>query len=91
MTVQQQRQRAAFLAIQRGEIIVKYRCGHCQGVSLQSEELTREERRDGRKQNLLCLSCGRLTSVATAKRVRKLEIGRIIERGVDVPGLTSAA
>lgn len=70
------RQLEAARRIASGEIKVPIACSYCHSASVTEE--------DGRKGRLECLSCGRITNLTTARRIRQQKIRRIIADGVDI-------
>lgn len=69
----------AIQALKEGRIRVPITCGFCQSESVQR---TTTEIRPF-VPALRCITCGRLTTVATAKRLRQQKLRAIIIEGID--------
>jgi hypothetical protein len=69
----------AIQALKEGRIRAPITCGFCQSTSVQHTmtELKPFE------PALRCVTCGRLTTVATAKRLRQQKLRAIIVEGID--------
>jgi hypothetical protein len=89
--VQRARMRAAAVAIQEGRIEVPLACGWCNGHSVVREQ-NQDTPKDPRGVHLECLSCGKATSMETARRLRRQKIAAIIRKGIDIdlPGGSSS-
>jgi len=71
----------AIKALKDGRIKVPVTCGWCQSESI---ERTMTEIKPF-EPAFRCLACGRLTTVVTAKTLRKQKLRAIIAEGVDPP------
>ncbi len=72
--MRQARSREAAARLKDGRIKVPLACQFCQGSVRPAGEVSLE-----------CFSCGRLTGVETAHRIRRQKMVAIIRDGVDVP------
>lgn len=81
------RSKLAAQAIARGEIKVPIRCSWCRSESIDFDRSKDAERDPDGGPLMICVSCGRSTTKATARTLRRQEMRAIIAAGIDPPGL----
>lgn len=81
--VQRARMKAAAVAVQRGDVKIPLACGWCNSHSIVQEDNT-DTPKDPRGRHLECLSCGKATSIETAKRLRRQKLAAFIRKGIDI-------